>query len=62
MPIDDFRIEDVLLLADPEDEDLFLSRFQQVIVERDRTVTTTKRLYWRRNENGELKIVAEDNG
>ena len=62
MPIDDFRLDEVLLLADPEDEGLFLSRFQQVIVEPDRKVATTKRLYWRRNDNGELKIVAEDNG
>ena len=61
-PIGDFRLEDVLLLADPEDEGLFLSRFQQVIVEPDRKVATIKRLYWRRDENGDLKIVAEDNG
>lgn len=62
MPIDEFRLEDVLLLADPEDNGLFLSRFQQVIVEPGRTVATTKRLYWRRDPDGELKIVAEDNG
>ena len=62
MKIDEFRLEEVLLLADPEDDGLFLSRFQQIIVEPDRKVATTKRLYWRRNDNGELKIVAEDNG
>ena len=62
MPIEDLRLEDVLLLADPEDSALFLSRFQQVIVEPDRTVATTKRLYWRRGEDGKLRIVAEDNG
>lgn len=62
MRIEEIRLEDVLLLADPEDDRLFLSRFQQVVVEPDRTVTTTKRLYWRRDDSGELKIVAEDNG
>ena len=62
MPIEDFRLDDVLLLEDPENDGLFLSRFEQVIVEPDRKVATTKRLYWRRDENGELKIVAEDNG
>jgi murein L,D-transpeptidase YafK len=60
--IDDIRIEDVLLLADPEDDGLYLSRFRQSIVEGDRTVTTQKRLYWRRDDAGRYRIVAEDNG
>lgn len=60
--IDDVRIEDLLLLADPEDDGLYLSRFRQSIVEGDRTITTQKRLYWRRNSAGDLEIVAEDNG
>jgi len=61
-PITAFELQDVLLLADPEDDSLYLSRFQQRIIDDERTVTTTKRLYWRRTEDGELKIVAEDNG
>ena len=60
--IENFSIEDILLVADPEDEGLFLSRFRQRISESGRSVATTKRLYWRKNEQGEFKIVAEDNG
>jgi hypothetical protein len=60
--IDDVLLNDLLLLADPEDTDLYLSRFRQTIVEGDRNIVTMKRLYWRRGESGELKIVAEDNG
>jgi len=52
----------VLLLADPEDDGLYLSRFRQAITYDDRTIATIKRLYWRRSEDGELRIVAEDNG
>ncbi len=62
VPVKEFELQDVLLLADPEDDDLYLSRFRQRIVDDKRTVTTIKRLYWRRSENGELKIIAEDNG
>jgi murein L,D-transpeptidase YafK len=60
--IEDFSIDDILLVADPEDEGLYLSRFRQRIRESDRSIATTKRLYWRKNEQGEFKIVAEDNG
>lgn len=60
--VEDLRLDDVLLLADPEDRGLFMSRFRQVRVESGRTVATTKRLYWRRDPDGVLKIVAEDNG
>ncbi len=60
--IDDLLLDDMLLLADPEDESLFLSRFRQTIVEAERNVVTTKRLYWRRDAEGDLRIVAEDNG
>jgi murein L,D-transpeptidase YafK len=60
--IDDFTLDDVLLIADPEEDGLYLSRFRQSISESGRTNTTTKRLYWRRSASGDLKIVAEDNG
>jgi len=56
------ELNDVLLLADPEDDGLYLSRFRQAIAYEDRTIATIKRLYWRRSDDGELKIVAEDNG
>jgi len=61
-PIREFELQDVLLLADPEDSGLYLSRFRQIIVDGERTIVTTKRLYWRRTGDGALKIVAEDNG
>lgn len=60
--IDDFTVADVLLMADPEDEGLFLSRFRQQITEDGQTVATTKRLYWRKSAAGRFEIVAEDNG
>jgi murein L,D-transpeptidase YafK len=61
-PPRDVVLDDVLLVADPEDRGLFLSRFRQAIVYEQRTVTTVKRLYWRRSTDGRLRIVAEDNG
>ena len=55
-------LADIMLMADPEDDGLYLSRFRQEIAYADRTIATVKRLYWRRSRAGELKIVAEDNG
>jgi murein L,D-transpeptidase YafK len=60
--IRDFYLEDVLLLADPEEGGLYLSRFRQTIVDATHTVVTIKRLYWRESADGTLRIVAEDNG
>jgi hypothetical protein len=61
-PIDNFTVDDVLLLADPEEDGLYLSRFRQVITESGRAIATTKRLYWRKSPQGDFMIVAEDNG
>ena len=61
-PLRDFTLTDVLLLADPEDAGLYLSRFRETIVDQNREIATIKRLYWRRSANGDLRIVAEDNG
>lgn len=61
-PPRDVVLNDVLLLADPEDDGLYLARFRQAIVYEQRTVATVKRLYFRRSADGELRIVAEDNG
>jgi murein L,D-transpeptidase YafK len=55
-------IDELLLLADPEVDGLFLSRFEQRIHGKGIRLATTKRLYWRRNASGALRIVAEDNG
>ena len=55
-------VEELLLLADPEEEGLILSRFHETMSGPDVGSRTIKRLYWRRNEDGEWRIVAEDNG
>lgn len=55
-------IDDVLLLADPEEEGLFLSRFRLTVGGGGQTTRTTKRLYWRRSDDAIWRIVAEDNG
>jgi hypothetical protein len=60
--IEDFSVADVLLLADPEEDGLYLSRFRQQVTEAGQTVATTKRLYWRKAADGGFRIVAEDNG
>lgn len=55
-------VSDLLLLAYPGEDGLYLSRFRQAVVEAGRETVSTKRLYWRRNTSGALKIIAEDNG
>jgi murein L,D-transpeptidase YafK len=55
------NLDDVMLLADPEEQELYVSRFQQTLVTEYGPVTTRKRLYWKRT--GEAwRIVAEDAG
>lgn len=56
------RIENLLLLAEPADSNTFLSRFTQVMTTANGTVTTTKRLYWRRDSEDDWLIVSEDSG
>lgn len=60
--LDAVALEDVMLLADPEEPDLYLSRFTEVLATADGDVTTTKRLYWRRDEVNRWRIVSEDAG
>jgi murein L,D-transpeptidase YafK len=55
-------IEDVMLLADPEEPDLFISRFTQVLVTDAGPIESKKRLYWRRNGGKRWEIVSEDSG
>ena len=55
-------IDELLLLADPEEEGLVLSRFRETISGPDVASRTIKRLYWRRDEKLKWRIVAEDNG
>lgn len=61
-PAGDVQVNELLLLADPSDEGLFLSRFRQGLTLGGRTRVTTKRLYWRLADSGEFRIVAEDGG
>jgi murein L,D-transpeptidase YafK len=56
------EIRDVMLMADPEEADMFLSRFTQVLTTKNGPVETTKRLYWRRSANHSWRIVAEGAG
>ncbi len=58
----EITLNELLLLADPEEEGLVLSRFQETISGPSEGSQTIKRLYWRRNEEGKWRIVAEDNG
>lgn len=56
-------LSDLLLLADPAEDGLYLSRFRLVITEEDgREVNAMRRLYWRRTEDGAFRIVAADSG
>ena len=61
-PVRDVSIDQVYLFADPEEQGIYIARFRQVIVGAEGAVVTTKRLYWRREADGALRIVAEDNG
>jgi len=56
------EIDDLLLLGDPEEEGLYLSRFQETSYAGDKVSRRIKRLYWRQSESGDWQIVAEDNG
>lgn len=61
-PLLSVTLSDMILVADPEEPDLFLSRFRQVLATDADSVKTRKRLYWRRYANGDWKIIAEDSG
>ncbi len=61
-PITSVSVDDLLLLGDPAEEGLYLSRFRLSVTEGDNTVVTTRRLYWRRASSGAFTIVAEDAG
>ena len=56
------ELKDVLLLLDPDEPDLYLSRFTQVSTTAGGPVTMTKRLYWKRRPGNVWQIVSEDAG
>jgi hypothetical protein len=60
--LDAVRLDDVMLVADPEAPGLYLSRFTQTLATAEGEVTTTRRLYWRRESGNDWKIIAEDAG
>ncbi|MEO1244813.1 MAG: L,D-transpeptidase family protein [Pseudomonadota bacterium] len=57
-------IEDLTILAEPDDDGLFVTRFQMASTQPNGPrLRGSKRLYWRvSNEDGRYLIVAEDNG
>jgi len=61
-PVEALKIDDLMLLADPVEKDLYLTRFQQTMTLAGRTVTIMKRLYWRRLATDRWVIVAEAAG
>jgi len=61
--ISDVAVSNLLLLGDPAEEGLYLSRFRLEISEgATRKVISMRRMYWRRSESGAFRIVAEDSG
>ena len=61
-PLERLDLDDLMLVADPEEPDLYLSRFSQTLTIDAGPVRSTKRLYWRRGGEGEWKIIAEGAG
>lgn len=61
-PLAAVDISDLMLMADPEVANLYLSRFTQVLTTASGPVRTTKRLYWRRSDDNTWRIVAEGSG
>ena len=61
-PLASVKLDDIMLLADPEVPGLYLSRFTQVLETDSGSVRTTKRLYWRRDAGNQWQIVSEDAG
>jgi murein L,D-transpeptidase YafK len=60
--IREVTLSELLLLAYPDEEGLYLSRFRQTVKDAEREIVSTTRLYWRRDASGALKIIAEDEG
>ena len=60
--IEEVKVSDVLLLGDPVEDKIYLSRFRLSMKEGSNTLEPIKRLYWRRAEPGALTVIAEDSG
>ena len=57
----DIKLENLLLVMDPSEPDLYLARFDLRLSSASGSVSLRKRLYWRQTSGG-LAIVAEDAG
>jgi murein L,D-transpeptidase YafK len=55
-------VSDLLLVAYPEEEGVYLSRFRLTTVGKEQQTAAIARLYWRRDEHGDFKIIAESRG
>lgn len=61
--ISDVVVTDLLLLGDPSEDGLYLSRFRLEVSEGEaRKVISMRRIVWRRSGSGAFRIVAEDSG
>lgn len=60
--IQSVSVQDLLLLGDPAEDNLYLSRFALRIAEASGDIELINRLCWRRAPDGRLPIVAEDAG
>ena len=56
---EDIVFENMMMFADPEESDLFLSKFTQTVRTIDGSLKNNKRLYWRLSSN-QWHIVSED--
>jgi hypothetical protein len=61
-PLRMVALEDLFLAADPEESELYVSRFTQSLHTHEGVVTTTKRLYWKRSAGGHWQIISEGSG
>jgi murein L,D-transpeptidase YafK len=56
------NVKDVMLIADPEESELYISRFSEVVDSGGAVMEITKRLYWRHSASDGWQIVTEDTG
>ena len=61
-PVQAATVSDLLLLDYPEEDGVYLGRVQLRIQDEGRQTVTTIRLYWHRNADGTLRIIAENEG
>jgi hypothetical protein len=55
-------VSELLLVAYPEEDGVYLSRFRLTITGEEQQTVAMARLYWRRDEHGAFRIIAENRG